>query len=67
MYQLLRNRTVRAISVDTVPPLLLAFVIAELFYKWHSFTLECIGFLATWFVFDWVWSNVCSSKASERS
>ena len=27
-------------------------MIAELFYKFHSFTLECAGFLATWFVLD---------------
>ena len=25
---------------------------AELFYKFHSFTLETIAFLATWFVLD---------------
>lgn len=31
---------------------LCAWVIAELFFKWHSFTLECAGFLATWLVLD---------------
>ena len=30
----------------------LAWIIAELFYKFHSFTLECAAFLATWFVID---------------
>jgi hypothetical protein len=29
-----------------------ALVVAELFYKFHSFTLECLAFLATWLVFD---------------
>jgi hypothetical protein len=29
-----------------------AWIIAEAFYKFHSFTLECIAFLATWFVLD---------------
>lgn len=29
-----------------------AFVIAELFYKFHSFAAECLAFLVTWFVFD---------------
>ena len=24
----------------------------ELFYKFHSFTLECGAFLATWWVYD---------------
>ena len=27
-----------------------AIVIAEIFYKFHSFTLECLAFLATWYV-----------------
>jgi hypothetical protein len=30
--------------------LFIAFVLAELFYKFHSFTLECAAFLATWYV-----------------
>ena len=35
-----------------VPALALAWITAELFYKFHSFTLECAAFMATWFVFD---------------
>ena len=27
-------------------------MMAELFYKFHSFSLECAAFLATWFVLD---------------
>jgi hypothetical protein len=30
--------------------LVLSLVIAELFYKFHSFTLEALAFLATWYV-----------------
>jgi len=26
-----------------------SMVIAEFFYKFHSFTLECVAFLATWY------------------
>lgn len=32
--------------------LVASWVIAEVFYKFHSFTLECLAFLATWFVVD---------------
>jgi hypothetical protein len=32
------------------PAVLAAMVVAELFYKFHSFTLECIAFLATWYL-----------------
>ncbi len=30
----------------------IAIVIAELLFKFHSFTLEAIAFLATWYVAD---------------
>ena len=32
--------------------MLVALVCAELFYKFHSFILECAAFLVTWFVLD---------------
>lgn len=35
-----------------VPTLLVALVIAEVLYKFGSFTLEAVAFLATWFVLD---------------
>jgi hypothetical protein len=35
-----------------------AFLIAEFFYKFHSFTLECLAFLATWFVLSVIQSLV---------
>jgi hypothetical protein len=30
----------------------LAFIIAELFYKFHSFALETAAFLVTWYLLD---------------
>jgi len=36
------------------PSALVAIIIAEVFYKFHSFTLECLAFLATWYVIDTV-------------
>lgn len=35
-----------------LPGLPLAFLLAELFYKFHSFALECAAFLLTWLVLD---------------
>lgn len=58
MYQMLRGRSLKALSIDALPPLVAAFLLAEIFYKWHSFTLECLGFLATWFVLDMVWTKL---------
>ena len=35
-----------------LPGLVLAFLTAEVFYKFHSFALECGAFLVTWLVID---------------
>jgi hypothetical protein len=35
-----------------------AWLIAELFYKFHSFTLECVAFLATWFALSAIFFGV---------
>ena len=35
-----------------LPTLVLAFLLAELFYKFHSFALECGAFLLTWLALD---------------
>jgi hypothetical protein len=52
MYQLLRQLPTRQLLMRQLPSFLAAFVIAEMFYKFHSFTLECAAFLVTWFVID---------------
>ncbi len=52
----MRNMTdIRALVLSdltaiNVVTLSIAFVIAETFYKFHSFTLEAAAFLATWYV-----------------
>ena len=33
-----------------LPPLLAALAIAELYFKFHSFTLEALAFLGVWYV-----------------
>ena len=35
-----------------LPGLVLAFLVAEVFYKFHSFALECGAVLLTWLVID---------------
>jgi predicted PurR-regulated permease PerM len=43
---------VKRLLSEQMPALALAWLIAELFYKFKSFTLECLAFLVTWFVLD---------------
>jgi hypothetical protein len=52
MYTLFRNTPMATLLSTQGPALLASFAIAELFYKFHSFTLECLAFLVTWFVID---------------
>jgi hypothetical protein len=33
-----------------LPAMTGALVIAEVLYKFHSFTLECVAFLGTWYI-----------------
>lgn len=54
MYTLLRSMPVKRLLTEQLPAISLAWLTAELFYKFHSFTLECLAFLATWFVADLV-------------
>jgi len=52
MYSLLRALPARRLLTEQVPALVVSFVIAELFYKFKSFSLETLAFLATWLVVD---------------
>jgi len=52
MYQLLHNLSATALLRQQFPVFSASFLIAEFFYKFHSFVLECAAFLVTWYVFD---------------
>jgi hypothetical protein len=48
MYELIRRLTIKQLTLEQLPLLVLALGIAELFYKFHSFLLETGAFLLTW-------------------
>ncbi len=52
MFQLIRALSSQDLAVRQAPVLGVSFVIASLFYKFGSFALEAVAFLATWFVID---------------
>jgi hypothetical protein len=52
MYQLIHSVTASELFRRQLPVFLVAFLIAEFFYKFKSFALECIAFLVTWYVLD---------------
>lgn len=54
MFTLLQTLPLRRILLEQTPAIAVSWLLAELFYKFHSFTLECAAFLVTWFVIDLV-------------
>lgn len=52
MYYLFQNAADRRHLSKTTLAFIVALLVAELFFKFGSFSLECIAFLATWFGVD---------------
>ena len=53
---MIRSVPIRNLLAMQAPALFASFIIYKVFYKFHSFTLETLAFLATWFVIDAVLS-----------
>jgi hypothetical protein len=52
MFTLVRSLPFRTLLQEQFPVLIISLTVAELFYKFHSFTLETGAFLLTWLVLD---------------
>ena len=50
MYTLLKAQGIKSALTAELPGFVVALVIAQVFFKWGSFSLELVGFLATWWV-----------------
>lgn len=62
MYQFFRSIGFRKMLLTELPALCLSLLIAEVAYKFGSFILECLAFLATWFVLGWIASLLQAKK-----
>jgi len=69
MYKLIHSLTFNELFKRQLPVFALAFAIAEVLYKFHSFTLECAAFLVTWYALDALAQYLFSitSRQGERS
>jgi len=63
MYSYVKQAGIPTVLAQEAPALVAAFVIAEVFYKFHSFTLECAAFLVTWYALSWAQSLLVGSRA----
>jgi len=58
VYFLLRSLSSQQLIREQLPVGMASLLIAEMFYRFHSFTLECVSFLATWYVLDAAFARV---------
>lgn len=66
MHKFIKSMSVRELFIEQVPAVVVSIIIAELFYKFHSFTLECLAFLATWYLIDFVINVVFKLVSGKR-
>ncbi|MCB0517627.1 MAG: hypothetical protein H6577_22190 [Lewinellaceae bacterium] len=62
MNKLLNQLTTRDLAFEILPSFGLSLVMAELYFKFGSFTLECLAFLGTWYVLATVFRWAMPSK-----
>jgi len=67
MFSLIKDLGVRVAVKQEAIPFLMAFLIAELFFKFKSFALECLAFLVVWSVFSFVQSILFPHGKQQRS
>ncbi|HZN30594.1 MAG TPA: hypothetical protein VFB68_06320 [Xanthobacteraceae bacterium] len=62
MFSLVKDLGIGVALKQEAVPFVVAFLIAEFFFKFKSFTLECLAFLATWFVLSFIQSLVLGAR-----
>jgi len=67
MYSLVRITPVRKLFVSEAPGLAASLLIAKRYYKFHSFTLEAIAFLATWCFLSFVLNGLLRAAEGRRA
>ena len=66
MFSLIKDLGVQVALKQEAVPFVIAFVIAEFLFKFKSFTLECLAFLAVWFVLSFIQSLIFPSEKKQR-
>ena len=67
MFSLIKELGVRVAVKQEAVPFLIAFAIAELFFKFKSFALECLAFLAVWYALSFVQSLIFPRSKEQHS
>jgi hypothetical protein len=62
MYMLVRSSRLVALAREEAPQFVLAIVSAESSFHFHSFSLECLALLGTWWSLSLVRSRVSALR-----
>lgn len=63
MYESVKQIGIWQFLAREAVPIALSMIIAELFYKFHSFTLEALAFLATWYMLSAITSQLINRQS----
>lgn len=66
MFSLIKDLGLRVALKQEAVPFIVAFAVAELFFKFKSFALECVAFLAVWYVLSFVQSLIFPRTKDQR-
>lgn len=58
MYSFIKQAGIKKLIAYEVPVMFISLIITELFYKFGSFTLECIAFAGTWFAISFTVTKI---------
>ena len=67
MYTLIRQVPRQSLLWIQTPAFVISFLIATFFYKLGNFAIECVAFLATWLVIDFLITTVRQVLLDRRS
>jgi hypothetical protein len=67
VFSLIKDLGLRVAAKQEAVPFLISFAIAEFFFKFKSFALECLAFLAVWFVLSFLQSLIFPHTKEQRS
>lgn len=67
MFSIIKDLGPRLAIKREAVPFLSAFAVAEFFFKFGSFALECVAFLAVWFVLSFLQSLLLAYDGQQKS
>ena len=63
MFTMVKTMGLSVLARQELVPGVASFLIAEFFFKFKSFALECLAFLVTWDVLGYLWSLIVGKPA----